>query len=53
MADCEVNLAWPRQGLIGTLEPFKLNQRIALLPKLRPTEADRDLSEIKKLQVTL
>lgn len=52
-AGSEVNLVWPREGLLGTIKPNELNKVVTVMPKIRASPAEGPLSEIQKLQVTL
>ena len=48
-AGSEVNLVWPREGLLGRIKPNELNKVVTVMPKIRARPAEGPLSEIQKL----
>lgn len=46
-------LAWPLNGLAGTIGPKQSDKTVALLPKLRAKAAEEGLSELQKLRLEL
>lgn len=54
LKDAQVNLVWPREGLVGTAAPNEEAKVVAVLPKKTATNDITDgLSEIEKLTVAL